>query len=143
MQASSSGRVSLARPSISRDIQFFYDGLARHQLLIQRCLGCGHRRQAPGPMCPACQSTDWQTEERPLTGKIYTYIVHYHPPLPEHPTPHAVAIVELDDGTRVPGALARPWGTTQLGIGARVQTEFFETDSGFTFYQFRMLEDSR
>ena len=42
------------RPAISRDTEFFWDGITRHELRIQRCSECGALRHPPGPVCPDC-----------------------------------------------------------------------------------------
>ena len=50
-------------PTISPDTEFFWNGVRDHKLLIQRCTGCQALRQPARPMCPTCNSLDWDTIE--------------------------------------------------------------------------------
>ena len=50
-------------PTVSPDTDFFWNGVRDHKLLIQRCAGCQALRQPSRPMCPACNSLDWDTIE--------------------------------------------------------------------------------
>ena len=51
--------ASRLAPTITPDTAFFWDGLKEHKLLIQRCAACGVLRHPPRPMCPRCNSLDW------------------------------------------------------------------------------------
>jgi uncharacterized OB-fold protein len=110
-------------PCSNRDYDFFYDGLERGELLIQRCRSCGELRNPPSPICPFCRSFDWVAEARSGKGSIYSYIVHHYPPLPGFETPHPVAVVALEEGIRFTGAMD---GTPPdaLAIDLPVEAEF-------------------
>ena len=49
------------RPGITLDNQFFWDGLKDEKLLIQKCSNCGYMQAPPDPMCPKCQSLEWES----------------------------------------------------------------------------------
>ncbi|MDF9814285.1 hypothetical protein M2266_003516 [Streptomyces sp. SPB162] len=49
------------RPVVNRDNAAYWEGLERHELLIQRCSGCGTLRLPWLPGCNACGSPDWDT----------------------------------------------------------------------------------
>ena len=129
-------------PGISDDTRFFWDGAREGRLLIQRCKACGTLRHPPGPVCTACHSFEWDTLQASGLGTVYSFVVMHHPPVPPFDYPNPVALVELDEGTRLvaqlvgvdPGAVA---------IGQRVKVEFatFETSDGgdIALPQFRPL----
>jgi uncharacterized OB-fold protein len=86
---------------MTADSQFFWDGLREHRLLIQRCAGCGSLRHPPRPMCPQCRSLEWDTVESRGRGTVYSFVIPHHPPLPWFPEAYVVALVGLDEGTRL------------------------------------------
>ena len=57
---------NLPLPYPGPDDQAFWEGTKRHELLIQRCTGCGALRFWGKPMCPACNSFD--SEAVPASG---------------------------------------------------------------------------
>jgi uncharacterized OB-fold protein/acyl dehydratase len=89
------------RPAISADNRFFWEGVDRGELLIQRCAGCGALRHPPRPMCPQCGSLQWDTLKASGRGTLHSYVVPHHPPLPMFPQPYIVALVDLEEGTRL------------------------------------------
>ena len=88
-------------PSMTSDTKFFWDGVRAHRLLIQRCASCGALRHPPRPMCPHCQSLEWDTIESSGRGTVYSFVIPHHPPLPWFPEPYVVALVDLEEGTRL------------------------------------------
>src|SRR4051812_30819701 len=46
------------KPPRNQDNAFFWEGVDRHELLIQKCSSCGRLRHPPRPMCPNCQSLE-------------------------------------------------------------------------------------
>jgi hypothetical protein len=52
------------RPSLNRDVSFFWEGTAKPQLLIQRCSACQTLRHPPGPGCAKCSSIKWKRASR-------------------------------------------------------------------------------
>jgi uncharacterized OB-fold protein len=116
-------KPSHSAPLSNRDFDFFYEGLERQRLLIQRCDDCQALRSPPSPGCPRCGSTAWTPVEARGTGTLFSYTVHHHPPLPGFDTPHPVGLIELDEGVRVVGGLeAIP--LNRITIGMPVAAEF-------------------
>lgn len=105
------------------DYDFFYAGLERGELLVQRCGGCGRLRNPPSPMCPHCWSLDWRADAMAGRGVIYSYGVHHHPPLPDLPVPHAYGIIDLAEGIRFTGALDGV-PLERIAIGLPVMAQF-------------------
>ena len=126
-------------PGSNRDFDFFYAGLERGELLVQRCGGCGELRNPPTPSCPLCHSHDWSPLAMSGRGTIYSFIVHHHPPLPTFETPHPVALAQLEEGVRFLAAMdGIP--PEALTIGAPVVTEFIRRN-GVASVRFRLAEE--
>ena len=86
-------------PSADKDDEYFWDGVARGELLIQRCAECQTLRHPPVPMCGDCHSVAWDTVAAAGTGSVHSWIVSHHPTeADEHP--RIVVLVELDEGLR-------------------------------------------
>ena len=126
-------RKAHSAPCSNRDFDFFYEGLEAQKLLVQKCTSCGRLRNPPGPCCAHCRSFGWTEFELRGTGAVFSYTVHHHPPLPGFRVPHSVAIVEMDEGVRMVGAM--DGDHDGLHIGARVGIEFLRRCevAGFRF----------
>jgi uncharacterized OB-fold protein len=116
-------------PSMTADSQFFWDGVKEHRLLIQRCTRCATLRHPPRPMCPSCRALDWDTVEASGRGTVYSFVMPRHPPLPGFDDDYIVALVELEEGTRLVTNLvgARP---ADVSIGMPVVVRYEEFDGG-------------
>jgi uncharacterized OB-fold protein len=125
------------RPAVSRDTRFFWDGAAEGRLLIQRCTACQTLRHPPGPACPRCQSFDWDTLESTGLGTVRSYTVLHHPKPAGFTEPAIVALVDLDEGTRILSNIdADP---ADVAIDARVSVFFLPQAEGWTVPQFRLV----
>ncbi len=122
-------------PTTTSDTQFFWDAAKEHRLLIQRCTGCGDLRHPPRPMCPSCNSLTWDTVEASGNGTVYSFVMPRHPQFPFMEYPYVVALVELEEGTRVVTNIV---GTTPeaVTIGMAVELTFEEFDGGLVLPQF-------
>ncbi|MFF5127598.1 bifunctional MaoC family dehydratase N-terminal/OB-fold nucleic acid binding domain-containing protein [Streptomyces syringium] len=89
------------RPVINRDNAGFWEGVAAHKLLFQRCDACGTPRFPWLPGCGSCGSPEWTAVEASGAGTVYSYVVMHHPPFPAFDPPYAVALVELAEGVRM------------------------------------------
>ena len=116
-------------PSMTADTQFFWDGVKEHRLLIQRCTACSTLRHPPRPMCPECQALAWDTVEASGRGTVYSFVIPRHPLLPWFPEPYVVALVELEEGTRLVTNLVgvSPDAVT-TGMPVHVRYEHFDDD---------------
>jgi uncharacterized OB-fold protein len=127
-------------PAISPDTQFFWDGLKEHKLLIQHCTDCGTTRHPPRPMCPHCQSLHWDSVELKGTGVIYSFVLPKYPELPWFEYPYVVALIELDEGTRIVSNISDlAEGDVEIGQRVTVEYQEFEPD-GLVLPQFRRIK---
>lgn len=117
------------RPAVTRDTAFWFDAAREGRLLIQRCASCGALRHPPGPMCPTCHSLAWDTVEASGRGTVYSYVVNHHPQLPAFDYPLVVAVVELEEGTRlVSNVVGCPPDEVHVGMAVEVELVAFDDD---------------
>jgi uncharacterized OB-fold protein/acyl dehydratase len=127
------------RPAINDDTRFFWEGAVKGELRIQRCASCGRLRHPPGPMCPDCRSVEWDFVEASGRGQVYSFVVHHHPPIPGFQTPYVVALVELEEGTRLVANLI-DLEPEKVEIGMPVEVAFVQVDPDYTAPAFRPVE---
>jgi uncharacterized OB-fold protein len=89
------------RPVIGHDNRAWWDRINEGQLTIQRCKQCGTLRHPPRPMCWKCQSLEWELVAASGKGSVYSYVVVHRPEIPGYTYPLVVAVVELEEGTRI------------------------------------------
>ena len=90
---------------------------------------CGARQHPAESFCYACGSQDVQWRPSAGGGEIYSFIVvHqlYHKAFKDH-LPYVVAIVQLDDGPRILGAMLGLEGAPEIGM--RVRPAFQKIDN--------------
>ena len=129
-------RPARPRPSITRDTAFWWDGLRDHKLLIQRCAGCGALRHPPRPMCPRCQSLEWDAVEASGRGTVHSYVVNHHPRVPAFDYPLVVGLIELEEGTRLVSNVVDV-DPSDVHVGMPVELFFEAFDDELTLPQFR------
>jgi uncharacterized OB-fold protein len=87
-------------------IESFYKFIKEGKLMGAKCSKCGKLLVPPKPMCPECFSVDLKWKELPKQGKLLTYtVIHVSPKKFQQLTPYAVGIIELEEGTRLPGMM--------------------------------------
>lgn len=127
------------RPVINRDNAGFWEGVARHQLLIQRCLDCATPRFPWLPGCGACGSQRWEAFEASGAGTVFSYVVMHHPPFPAFDPPYAVALIELAEGVRMVSDITGvPYDKVRIGMP--VELEFLRVDEELELPVFRGAE---
>jgi uncharacterized OB-fold protein len=122
-------RAARPRPVVNRDNAGFWEGIGRHELLIQRCGGCGTLRFPWLPGCGACGSLDWDTVEASGDGTVYSYVVMHHPPFPAFDPPYAVGLIELAEGVRiVSNVIGVPYDKVRIGMPVRLRFERYDEE---------------
>ncbi|MFD4857601.1 bifunctional MaoC family dehydratase N-terminal/OB-fold nucleic acid binding domain-containing protein [Streptomyces atratus] len=135
------GRSLRPRPVINRDNAGFWQGVAEHRLLIQRCGECATLRFPWLPGCKGCGCQEWDTVEASGEGTVFSYVVMHHPPFPAFSTsaeggPYAVALIELAEGVRMVGnVVGVPYDKVRTGMPVRL--EFLRTDPELELPVFR------
>jgi len=111
------------------DAAFFWEGAERGELRIQRCGSCGRLRHPPRPMCPYCRSLEHDHVVASGRGEVYSFVVHHHPPVPGFDGPFAVAVVALEEGTRVVGNVL-DIAPEEVEIGMPLEVMFVRAEDG-------------
>ena len=134
--ASGAPRMARPRPSLTEDNAFFFEGLQAGKLLIQRCSACGVLRHPPRPACAACQSFEWDSVEASGRGRVFSFVVVHHPQIPSFDYPLPIAVVELEEGTRLVGDLVGV-EPGDVHIGMAVEAELVAVDDELTLAMFK------
>lgn len=117
------------RPVINRDNAGFWAGVARHELLIQRCTDCATLRFPWLPGCNTCGGEGWDTVAAAGSGTVFSYVVMHHPPFPAFDPPYAVGLVELAEGVRVvAGLVGVPPAEVRIGMPVRLEFRTVDED---------------
>ena len=134
-------RMPRPRPAVTQDSSFFFEGAAEGKLLIQRCASCGLLRHPPRPACPQCQSLEWDTVESAGRGTVFSFVVVHHPQIPAFDYPLPIAVVALDEGTRLVADLIGI-APAEVRIGMPVRVEMVAVDDELVLPMFRPAEDA-
>ncbi|MGE0215952.1 Zn-ribbon domain-containing OB-fold protein [Mycolicibacterium sp.] len=104
--------------------QPYWDGLAEGVLSIPYCTGCAEPFFFPRKWCPRCWGADLTWITAAGRGTLYTRCLVNMPfdGRAAEEIPYAVALVDLDEGVRLPGRLRR--ADADLPIGSRVVLQF-------------------
>lgn len=132
--------MSLTRPMVNRDSQFFWDGTALGELRLQSCNACAALRFPPGPACPDCGALDRGHVVASGRGTVFSYVVHRHPPVPGKELPFVIVLVELDEGLRMLGELVGIDDVSEVEIGMAVQVDFDRIDDDLTLPTWRKAD---
>ncbi|MEU5433966.1 OB-fold domain-containing protein [Streptomyces sp. NPDC020719] len=130
-------RIERPRPVVNRDNAGFWDGVAEHKLLIQKCDGCGELRFPWLPGCNGCGAPEWHPVEASGAGTVFSYVVMHHPPFPAFgPGPYAVGLIELTEGVRmISNVVGVPYDKVRIGMPVRL--EFLRLDDELELPVFR------
>jgi len=113
----------------------YWEAARRGALVVQACRSCSVRRFPPRPMCPACQSIDYEWQRMSGNGRIWSFVLPHPPLLPAFAkvAPYNVIVVELadDPSIRMVGNLVtsdageiNEVDPTTITIGAPVRVVF-------------------
>lgn len=114
----------MLRPTPSLDTQFFWDGVAAHELRIQ--LRPDGRVQHP-PVPAIWKDKSAQTDYLVASGRgtVFSFVVHHAPAVPGRSLPFVVALVELPEGVRMLGEL-RGVAPVDVSIGMSVEATYLD-----------------
>lgn len=113
------------RPSVSQDTRFFWDGVAAHELRIQkREDGSLQHPPVPALWKDKTEQTDYVVSSG--RGRVYSFVNHHAPRVPGRTRfPFVIALVELEEGVRMLGEL-RDVDPAEVEIGMEVEVEFLD-----------------
>ena len=125
-------------PRVDEESRGYWEALARHELYLQRCRGCGTLRYYPRALCPECLSSgvDWVRARG--RGTVYSFTVTHQNQAPgfREELPYVLAVVELEEGlqlmTNVVGCPPE-----RVRIGLAVTAVFEDVAPEITLLKFR------
>ena len=128
-------------PAVTPEMKPFFDAAKRHQLVVQRCTGCGTYRFPAREIYSNCLSrqAEWATVSG--EGEVFSYnIMHqvYHPGFAEE-VPYAVVVIKLKEGAKMNSNLTgvKPHDIT---IGMPVKVVFEDISAEVTLPKFKVRE---
>jgi uncharacterized OB-fold protein len=133
------GQSQIPHPVVDGDSRPYWEGVARGELLIQRCDACGRAVFYPRSVCPHCSAGQLVWERASGHGTVYSCtVVHqaYGPFASQ--APYVVALVDLDEGVRMLTRLKG--GSDVVQIGVRVRVVFERVDDEQTLPYFEIVE---
>ncbi|MBN1755671.1 Zn-ribbon domain-containing OB-fold protein [bacterium] len=96
----------------------------RYRLEASKCTSCGKAFLPARMVCPECGSKDFEPTVLPDKGKILTYsIVHVGTEQTQFDVPYVIAVIELDNGTRLTTQVVDT-GDKEVKIGTPVKLVF-------------------
>ena len=114
----------------------FWEACARQELTAQRCDDCGRFRYPPAAQCPNCLSENSTWQRLSGRGQVYSWSVIHHEFTPAYPPPYNVAIIELDEGIRMPSNIIG-CDNADIRAGMPVEVSFDEVSDGTFLPRFR------
>lgn len=114
----------MMRPSWSRDSAYFWEGVAAHELRIQRRPD-GSLQHPPVPAIwkDKNETTDYLVASG--KGTVFSYVVHHAPKVPGRAGPFVIALVDLEEGVRMLGEL-RGTDPAAVEIGMPVRATYLD-----------------
>ncbi len=137
-----SERPPRPRPGINRDTAFFWEGVDKGELRIQRCTGCGRLGHPPYARCPDCGSYDFDYAVSVGRGTVYSFVQPRYPLVPSFEYPYIVGLVELEEGTRLVTNIVDV-SPGSVRVGMPVEVDFRQVDPELTLPLFRPMRPDR
>ena len=95
-------RDAAAPAALTHDNRFCWEGVAQRELRIQRCNACGALRHPPRPDVPRLpRRLEWDRRSRGARDASTASSSLHHPQFPGFELPAPIALVELEEGTRI------------------------------------------
>jgi uncharacterized OB-fold protein len=125
-------------PEITPAMEPFWAAARRHELVVQRCRGCGTHRFPARDLCSGCLSRDVEWTRVSGRGTVFSWaVMHqvYHPGFASE-VPYALVVIELEEGTRlVSNLLGCP--PDAITAGLPVEVVFEDVTPDITLPKFR------
>lgn len=118
-------KTALPKPTPDVDSLPFWNGLKRHELVIQKCNVCSRYRFPAMPTCPYCASASSTSESTSGEGSVYSWIIVHRPFASAFAdeVPYTLATIELKEGCRTVGRLE---GAEEVAFGMKVRTRYID-----------------
>jgi len=119
-------------PAKDRDSQSWWDALARHETVLQRCSSCERWRWPPRAICNRCGSFESTWEPISGRGRVLSWIVNHHSFSEAFPSPYVVVAVQVEeqDDIIMYGSWTGPADGSGLRVGLRLTASFDDVAAG-------------
>jgi uncharacterized OB-fold protein len=131
---------NLPLPTPRPETDFYWERARAHELWLMRCDDCQRAYFYPRPICPLCFSRRTQWLRSSGRGTLYAFAIVHRAPTPafQGRVPYVAAIVELEDGVRMPTDLVEVEADPEkIHIGMPVQVVFEDVTGAVTLPKFR------
>jgi hypothetical protein len=130
--------VAKPLPQPGPDMLPFFEAARRHELVVQRCGGCGTMRFPARAICSRCLARDAVWVPVSGRGTVFSFAIMHqavHPGFAAE-VPYAVVVIELDEGPRLLSNLI-DCPTGDVRIGMPVEVTFDDVSPEVTLPKFR------
>lgn len=109
-------------PASDRDSQPWWDALARHEFVLQRCADCAAWRWPARAICNRCASFEWSWQPASGRAHVAAFVVNHHGFLAGADAPYAVITAQLaeQEDLQLPGSFAGAIGELRVGLPVQV-----------------------
>lgn len=87
-------------PKPTPETAHFWEAARQGRLTLQKCGSCSRAYFPPRPFCPSCSSRAVSVFDATGRATLYSYVIN-HRAAPGFAAPYAIAVVELEEGTRM------------------------------------------
>ena len=133
-------RYPLPLPTPQPETDFYWEKARAHELWLMRCDDCQRTYFYPRSICPHCFSRNTRWVQSSGRGTLYAFAIAHRPPTPafQDRVPYVAAMVELEDGVRLPTNLVdvEP-DPAKIRIGMPVEVVFDDVTDAITLPKFR------
>lgn len=129
----------ISAPERNADTEPFWAGCDEGVLRLPRCAECERFFWPPGPVCPHCQSSEFDWVEADGTGSVYSWVTVHVPldPSVVDELPYAVGLIELKECVRIVSTIEYP---DRIRPGIAVEVSFGKLSDGRGLFTFVPLE---
>jgi uncharacterized OB-fold protein len=122
----------------------YWEGVREHRLVAPRCRDCGALFFYPRARCPHCFHDAFDWEELSGRGRVYSCTVVRQPAHPAFvdAVPYVFAVVELDEGIRMPTNIVG-CDPESVAPDAAVELDFLDDGADLTLPVFRLAGPPR
>lgn len=124
------------KPSVEQYLQSIQEGNFR----AFKCIDCGAVIAPPSGSCYGCGGNKMEWTDVSGNGKIVSFtVIHIAPDEFQEETPYYVAIIELEEGTRITARLLGfdPLKPEEVPLGADVVLVYEESATGKKYLAFK------
>lgn len=129
-------------PKAQPETDYYWDKAKEHELWLRHCNDCESSYFYPRDICPHCFSRNSSWIQSSGKGTVHTFaIVHTAPdPSFKNDVPYIVAIIDLDEGARMPTNLVgvEP-DPDKISIGMKVQVTFDDVTAEISLPKFKPI----